>query len=133
MDCLVNSTTTTSTNWTEGGGAASAAALDFSFNATDVLPWLVSRLRIFLYLSDPREESFQHVHEVADYHTEVRAKSMLTEKKTSESDFEWRSRERPNGEPELESRQEKKNKWKMENRFRCVIGDPIAAKGKPSS
>ena len=41
------------------------------FNSSAVLRWLISRLRIFLYLSNPYEESFQHENEIADYHTEV--------------------------------------------------------------
>lgn len=40
-------------------------------SASKVLSWLFSRLRVFLYLSDPYEESFEYEHEVADYHTEV--------------------------------------------------------------
>ena len=42
-----------------------------SFGAYNQIKWLISRLRIFLYLSDPYEESFEFVHQVADYHTEV--------------------------------------------------------------
>jgi hypothetical protein len=53
-------------NWTDGTFAHYSG-----FNYSHALPWLVSRLRIFLYLSDPREESFKSVHDVADYHTEV--------------------------------------------------------------
>lgn len=40
-------------------------------NTSGFLPWLISRSRIFLYLSDPYEESFEFEHQVADYHTEV--------------------------------------------------------------
>ena len=40
-------------------------------NTSAISSWLFSRLRIFLYLSDPYEESFEFVHQVADYHTEV--------------------------------------------------------------
>ena len=42
-----------------------------SVNYTNALPWLISRLRPFLYLSDPREESFETVDRVPDYQTEV--------------------------------------------------------------
>ena len=42
-----------------------------SANYTNALPWLISRLRPFLYLSDPREESFETVDRVPDYQTEV--------------------------------------------------------------
>ena len=37
--------------------------------------WALSRLRIFLYLSNPYEESFQYEHQVTDYHTEVQEKN----------------------------------------------------------
>jgi len=33
--------------------------------------WMLSRLRIFLYISNPYEEMFESVDQVADYHTEV--------------------------------------------------------------
>ena len=42
-----------------------------SLNLSTVFPWLTSRLRIFLYLSNPYEESFQFPEQVVDYHTEV--------------------------------------------------------------
>lgn len=42
-----------------------------SVNYSNTLPWLISRLRPFLYLSDPREESFEAFDQVPDYHTEV--------------------------------------------------------------
>ena len=38
---------------------------------TRLLKWAISRLRTFLYLSNPMDEAFQFVHQVADYHTEV--------------------------------------------------------------
>ncbi len=41
------------------------------FNISAIFLWLFSRLRIFLYLSSPYEESFEFEHQVADYHTEV--------------------------------------------------------------
>jgi hypothetical protein len=42
-----------------------------SVNYTNALPWLISRFKPFLYLSDPREESFETVEQVPDYQTEV--------------------------------------------------------------
>ena len=41
------------------------------FSISEIFLWLFSRLRIFLYLSSPYEESFEFEHQVADYHTEV--------------------------------------------------------------
>ena len=40
-------------------------------NYSSVLSWVISRSRIFLYLSSPYEESFQFQHEIPDYQTEV--------------------------------------------------------------
>ena len=42
-----------------------------SFDGFSITKWFFSRLRVFFYLSDPYEESFEFVHQVADYHTEV--------------------------------------------------------------
>ena len=33
--------------------------------------WMINRLRIFLYISNPYEEMFESEAEVADYHEEV--------------------------------------------------------------
>lgn len=41
------------------------------WNVPAFLSWLFSRLRLFLYLSNPYEESFEFEYQVADYHTEV--------------------------------------------------------------
>lgn len=46
----------------------------FNNSIIPVLPWLISRSRIFLYLSNPYEESFEFQEQVADYHTEVSKK-----------------------------------------------------------
>jgi hypothetical protein len=40
-------------------------------NTSDIFPWFISRLRIFLYLSNPYEESYHFEDQVPDYHTEV--------------------------------------------------------------
>lgn len=65
MDLFVNTTVQNLTN--HAGVILSTKNLSVS----TVLSWLFSRLRIFLYLSNPYEESFEFEHQVADYHTEV--------------------------------------------------------------
>lgn len=65
MDTVVNDTFGNVTvNW-------NMASDRKPLNTSAFLPWLVSRSRIFLYLSNPYEESFEFEHQVADYHTEV--------------------------------------------------------------
>ena len=41
------------------------------FLASTIFPWFISRLRVFLYFSNPYEESFEFLEQVTDYHTEV--------------------------------------------------------------
>ena len=70
-------TTTTmniSANWTTTPAGHGHDPIGGGFNASNLAPWLVSRMRIFFYLSDPREETFQHVDQVPDYHAEVSRK-----------------------------------------------------------
>lgn len=46
------------------------ATLHFANNGT-FAKWIINRLRIFLYLSDPYEEMFETEDLVPDYHAEV--------------------------------------------------------------
>ena len=46
-------------------------ALEDSLDVLSVFKWIFSRLRLFLYLSNPSDEAFEHQHQVADYHSEV--------------------------------------------------------------
>ena len=68
MDCLLNATLINNRSADLGNTVLCATK---SLNTTAVLPWLISRIRIFFYLSNPYEESFEFQEQVADYHTEV--------------------------------------------------------------
>merc|ERR1712071_433832 len=46
-------------------------ALEDSLDVLSVFKWIFSRLRLFLYLSNPSDEAFEHQHQVADYHSET--------------------------------------------------------------
>lgn len=67
MDCLLNAT---HNNHSVNLGSTVLCASK-SLNTSAVLPWLYSRMRIFFYMSNPYEESFEFEDQVADYHTEV--------------------------------------------------------------
>lgn len=66
MDLLINTTAQNLTNNVE-----TLILSPRQLSLSTVISWLFSRLRIFLYLSNPYEESFEFEHQVADYHTEV--------------------------------------------------------------
>ena len=67
MDCLLNAT---HNNHSVNLGSTVLCASK-SLNTSAVIPWLYSRMRIFFYMSNPYEESFEFEDQVADYHTEV--------------------------------------------------------------
>ena len=66
MDSFVNTTLNLSANANDLYHVPSMGSNDVTF-----AKWVVLRLRIFLYLSDPYEEMYEFQHQVPDYHTEV--------------------------------------------------------------
>lgn len=77
MDWFVNNTAQSLAQQCEALSGQNRENL--TIQVAGILPWLSSRLRVFLYLSSPYEESFEFDHQVPDYHTEV---SLIYENKT---------------------------------------------------
>ena len=70
MDCSINLCRNVSTaveNLTNN-------IIPISGNNKNIFQWIISRVRFFIYASNPYEEMFESVDQMPDYHTEVSIK-----------------------------------------------------------